>query len=87
MADCDILGFGQTHKPWIHEYSDVLFVNCGSVGKPNDDDPRAGFAVLDAVDGEISVTIERVNYDADAVADEIRAGLPGDLADQFVDGS
>jgi hypothetical protein len=26
--------FGHTHKPWVHEYGGVLFVNCGFVGKP-----------------------------------------------------
>ena len=33
-ADCDVLVFGHTHKPWLREYGGVLFVNCGSVGKP-----------------------------------------------------
>ena len=43
----DTLVFGHTHKPWIHIYGGVLFVNCGSVGKPKDGDPRAGFAILE----------------------------------------
>ena len=41
-----VLVFGHTHKPWVHEYGGVLFVNCGSVGKPKDGDPRAAFAIL-----------------------------------------
>ena len=41
-----VLVFGHTHKPWVHEYGGVLFVNCGSVGKPKDGDPRGAFAVL-----------------------------------------
>jgi len=41
-----VLACGHTHKPWVHEYGGVLFVNCGSVGKPKDGDPRASFAVL-----------------------------------------
>ncbi len=41
-ADCDVLVFGHTHKPWIHTYGGVKFVNCGSVGKPKDGDPRGG---------------------------------------------
>ena len=45
QADCDVLVFGHTHKPWIHEHGGVLFVNCGSVGKPKDGDPRAAFVV------------------------------------------
>ena len=43
----DVLVFGHTHKPWVHEYGGVLFVNCGSVGKPKDGDPRGAFAVLE----------------------------------------
>ena len=42
--------FGHTHKPWVHTYGGVLFVNCGSVGKPKDGDPRAAFAILEADD-------------------------------------
>jgi putative phosphoesterase len=85
LADCDILIFGHTHTPWIREYGSVLFVNCGSVGKPKDGDPRASFALLEEQEGDVSVLIERVGYDADAVADQIRAvGLPPVLADQLV---
>ena len=46
-----VLVFGHTHKPWVHEYGGVLFVNCGSVGKPKDGDPRGAFAILRATDG------------------------------------
>src|SRR5919201_1256324 len=45
--DADLLVFGHTHKPWVHEYGGVLFVNCGSVGKPKDGDPRGAFAVVE----------------------------------------
>jgi putative phosphoesterase len=80
-----VLVFGHTHKPWVHEYGGVLFVNCGSVGKPKDGDPRAAFAVLTASAWGVEATIERVDYDADAVAAEIRtAGLPGEYADKLV---
>ena len=80
-----MLVFGHTHKPWVHEYGGVLFVNCGSVGKPKDGDPRAAFAVLRASDGGPEVTVERVAYDAERVAAEVRAaGLPGEFADKLV---
>jgi len=85
QADCDILVFGHTHKPWVHQYGDVLFVNCGSVGKPKDGDPRAAFALLTVKDGNVGVTIPRVRYPAVRVADEVRAaGLPAELADKLV---
>jgi putative phosphoesterase len=84
IADCDVLAFGHTHKPWIREHAGVLFVNCGSVGKPKDGDPRASFAVLEPASGEVRVTIERVNYDADNLAAEMRqVGLPAELADML----
>ncbi len=80
-----VLVFGHTHKPWVREYGGVLFVNCGSVGKPKDGDPRGAFAVLTPRAGSVAVSIERVEYDADAVAAEIReAGLPGEFADKLL---
>jgi len=81
-----VLIFGHTHKPWIHSYGGVLFVNCGSVGKPKDGDPRAGFAVLELDEhGRVQASIERVPYDAEAVAREVAAaGLPGEYADKLV---
>jgi putative phosphoesterase len=81
-----VLVFGHTHKPWIHTYADVLFVNCGSVGKPKDGDPRAAFAILEADDqGPVRASIQRVPYDAEAVAREVAAaGLPGEYAEKLV---
>jgi putative phosphoesterase len=85
-ADCDVLVFGHTHKPWIHQYGEVLFVNCGSVGKPKDGDQRAGFAILGLDDaGVVEASIERVAYDIEAVAREVEAaGLPGEYATKLV---
>jgi putative phosphoesterase len=86
LSDCDVLVFGHTHKPWIHTYGGVLFVNCGSVGKPKDGDPHAGFAVLELDQfGRVHASIERVPYDAEAVAREVAAaGLPGEYAEKLV---
>jgi putative phosphoesterase len=81
----DLLVFGHTHKPWVRSHGDVLFVNCGSVGKPKDGDPRGAFAVLDPGGGELHVTIERVAYDAETVAAEVRtSGLPAEFADKLL---
>jgi len=84
-ADCDVLAFGHTHQPWTAEYGGVLFVNCGSVGKPKDGDPRAAFAVLEAAGEALDARIERVAYDAESVAREVSAaGLPGEYAEKLV---
>jgi putative phosphoesterase len=83
--DADVLAFGHTHKPWVHEYGGVPFVNCGSVGKPKDGDPRGSFALLDASSRTLEATIERVAYDAQAVAAAVRAaGLPTEYADKLL---
>jgi putative phosphoesterase len=80
-----VLVFGHTHKPWVHSYGGVLFVNCGSVGKPKDGDPRGAFAILEATPRGVEVTIERVEYDAEAVAREVAAsGLPAEYADKLL---
>src|SRR5918999_4395870 len=84
-ADCDVLVFGHTHQPWVTEYGDVLFVNCGSVGKPKDGDPRASFAVLLLDEGRVIAEIERVDYDVADVARQVEAaGLPGEYAEKLL---
>ena len=85
-ADCDVLVFGHTHKPWIHTYGGVLFINCGSIGKPKDGDPRAAFALLELDEhGEVVASIQRVPYDAHTVAKEVvEVGLPGEYAEKLV---
>ena len=81
-----VLVFGHTHKPWIHTYGGVLFVNCGSVGKPKDGDPRAAFAILEVDEhGPVRASIQRVSYDAEAVGREVAAaGLPAEYAEKLV---
>lgn len=56
------------------------------MGRPKDGDPRGAFALL-AVDdaGELRVSIERVAYDAEAVAREVAAaGLPGEYGQKLL---
>ncbi len=84
--NAQVMVFGHTHKPWVNTFGGVLFVNCGSVGKPKDGDPRAAFAILEADDsGPVRVSIERIPYDAEAVAREVAAaGLPEEYAAKLV---
>jgi putative phosphoesterase len=85
MADADVLVFGHTHQPWVKEIGGVLMVNEGSVGKPKDGDPRAGWALFTLDEGtppQVQVEIRRVPYDVAAMAAAIRAadGLPDHFA-------
>ena len=78
----DVLCFGHTHRPWHRTVEGVHFVNTGSVGRPKDGDPRAGYVLLDVGAGEARVEIVRVAYDVEAAAQGVvAAGLPAVFAD------
>jgi putative phosphoesterase len=83
VAECDIMFFGHTHIPYEKRVGETLFVNTGSVGRPKDGDPRAGYVVLES--GEVE--FRRVIYDAEAAAQAIRASdLPDYYADELLAG-
>jgi predicted phosphodiesterase len=84
----DVVCVGHTHKPWHRKVEGVHFVNTGSVGRPKDGDPRAGYVMLDvADDGGVGVEFVRVAYDVEAAARAIIAsGLPEDFADHLRSG-
>ena len=83
----DVIAFGHTHKPWQREVEGIRFVNAGSVGRPKDGDPRAGYALVDFVDQAVNVEFVRVEYDVQRAAAGVRAhGLPEDFAQQLLTG-
>lgn len=80
-AHADVVVFGHTHVPYHRTINGVDFINTGSVGRPKDGDPRAGYCVL-TLDGD-SVTGEQVRlpYDIEAAcARLVAAGLPSYFA-------
>ena len=83
VAECDIMFFGHTHIPYKKRVAETLFVNTGSVGRPKDGNPRAGYVILKSGD----VEFRRVEYDMEAAAQAIRASdLPDYYADELVAG-
>lgn len=84
-AGADVLLFGHTHRPYHRVLADAdgrlrHAVNTGSVGKPKDGDPRAGYVLLTldaerAPDdpGRVAVEVVRVAYDVEAAARAIEA--------------
>ncbi len=78
----DVVCFGHTHVPWTREVDGVRFVNTGSVGRPKDGDPRAGYVLLDVSADGVAVEHVRVEYDVEATA---RAILESTLPDEFAD--
>ena len=78
----DVVAFGHTHKPWHRVVDGVHFVNTGSVGRPKDGDPRAGYVLLDVTGSDVGVEFVRVAYDVEEAARGILAStLPDDFAE------
>jgi predicted phosphodiesterase len=78
----DVIVFGHTHLPWQREIDGIRFVNAGSVGRPKDGDPRAGYVLLDVGAGEPRIDFVRVEYDVERTA---RGILESDLPDELAE--
>jgi putative phosphoesterase len=57
----DLVCFGHTHVPFIHQAGQVLVVNPGSCSQPRDQDRRGAYAVFDTYTRE--ATIHRFSLD------------------------
>jgi predicted phosphodiesterase len=65
----------------------VWFINPGSVGRPDDGDPRASYAVLEIAPDSIDVHHYRVEYDTERAASAIRKReLPEAFAEMVLQG-
>lgn len=81
LAEADVLVCGHTHKPYHRLLpSGRHVVNAGSVGKPKDNDPRAGYVVLRADGRNLDVQFVRISYDIEQAAKAIEAT---DMPDEF----
>ena len=79
-AETDIIISGHSHRPMAKKCGNVRFINTGSVGRPDDGDPRACYAILE-ISGSIKVRHYRVRYDVDRAAAAIRRNrLPEEYA-------
>ncbi|MGE0554987.1 MAG: metallophosphoesterase [Gemmatimonadales bacterium] len=80
LVEGDALAFGHTHKPWHRVVDGIHFINTGSVGRPKDGDPRAGYVRLDLGTDTPRVELVRVPYDIEAEVAALRAaGLPDEF--------
>ncbi len=92
-AAADVLVCGHTHLPY-HKVlpSGRQIINAGSVGKPKDRDPRAGYVTLSAEGRDLQVEFIRVAYDIERIATAIEAtpvegGMPHPFAQMLRDGA
>jgi predicted phosphodiesterase len=78
----DVVCFGHTHKPWQRAVDGIHFINTGSVGRPKDGDPRAGYVILSVEASQARVEFVRVQYDVDEAVRAIReSDLPVEFAE------
>ena len=61
-AEADIIIFGHTHLPYHRVVDGRHFINAGSVGYPQDGDPRTGYAAI-KTNGNVEVQWKRFPYD------------------------
>jgi putative phosphoesterase len=87
IAQVDVILCGHSHQPFARDVHDVWFINAGSVGRPDDGDPRTGYAVMDLAADYLQITHHRLEYDVERAVAEIRGcGLPEAFAQMTLQG-
>ena len=83
--DEDVLVCAHTHIPSIKEYNNKLFVNDGSVGKPEIGSPDSTYCILDIdKDGNINGKIRHVSYEYKRIVKDMKnVRLPFRLSKKF----
>ncbi|MDY6873057.1 MAG: SAM-dependent chlorinase/fluorinase [Chloroflexota bacterium] len=77
LAGVDIVLCGHSHQAFTRQVGETLFINPGSLGRPDDGDPRASYAILTMDGDDLRVEHFRVPYDLmPSVRKLRRSGLP-----------
>ncbi|RCV64982.1 Exopolyphosphatase/pppGpp-phosphohydrolase/Predicted phosphodiesterase [Methanophagales archaeon] len=85
VAGADVVIMGHSHRQFKREVDGVSFINPGSVGRPDDGDRRANYAILHT--NSFYVDFIKLDYDVEGAADSIRAsGLPENFAQMLLRG-
>jgi predicted phosphodiesterase len=83
----DGIAFGHTHLPWTREVEGIRFINTGSVGRPKDGDPRAGYVILGVRADIAAPEFIRVEYDVELAVKAIKgSSLPHEFANDLMTG-
>lgn len=90
MVDADMVVCGHSHRPFVRYVDGVHFINTGSVGRPDDGDPRACYAALQigpSPGRHPQVHHYQVAYDVGSAVAAIREeGLPEAFAQMMIQG-
>jgi len=93
-AEADVVLCGHSHQAFKRRVpgagdgrGGVWFINPGTVGRPDDGDPRASYAVLSITSRRIAAAHHRIAYDVERAAAAVRErGLPEDFARMLLAG-
>jgi len=87
IASADVIVCGHSHRHFVRDVGIALYINTGSVGRPDDGDPRACYAILEANPYRLSVRHYRVEYDIQRAVAAIRENeLPEAFAQMMLKG-
>lgn len=89
QIEADVLVCGHTHIPYHRVLpSGRQVINAGSVGKPKDNDPRAGYVLLEADGKDLNVRFIRVAYYIERATQAIEAtDMPDEYAEMLRKGT
>lgn len=87
VAQADMIIFGHSHRHFTRQVDGVWFINTGTVGRPDEGDPRACYAILEVNKSEFQVEHHLVEYDIQRAVTAIREkGLPEEFAEMIEQG-
>jgi S-adenosyl-L-methionine hydrolase (adenosine-forming) len=88
LANADVVLCGHSHQAFTRLVAGTLFLNPGSVGRPDDGDPRASYAILELREGTASAYTFRVPYNVTGVVQAMRrTSLPPIFTEVFRQGT
>jgi putative phosphoesterase len=84
VANTDLIVCGHSHRPFARQVGATWFINTGSVGRPDDGDPRASYAVLTLKSKSVEVEHFRLTYNIGRVVKKLRAEkLPAEFGEML----
>ena len=83
----DIIIFGHSHEPFAFKMSHTWFINPGSVGRPDDGDKRASYALLHIQPGYFRIRHFRVDYPVNETINALKKNnLPSIFSEMIREG-
>jgi len=87
LTKAKVILCGHSHQAFVRQVNDVLFINPGSVGRSDDGNPQASYAILNIKNQEIRVTHYRISYPISRCISEIdKYNLPHEFAEMVLQG-